>query len=65
MPGKCDLCGKAVRFGNNISHSKRHTKRRWVPNIHPARVVIDGKAKRLDICTRCLRTQHKMERLAA
>ncbi|MEE8419405.1 MAG: 50S ribosomal protein L28 [Dehalococcoidales bacterium] len=56
---KCNICGKIPMFGNNVSHSKRHTKRRWVPNIHPATLIIDGKPKRMTICTRCLRTHHK------
>ncbi|MCX7912545.1 MAG: 50S ribosomal protein L28 [Dehalococcoidales bacterium] len=56
---KCDLCGRAVQFGHNVSHSKRHTKRRWVANIHPAKVAIDGKTRRVYLCTRCLRTQSR------
>ncbi|HEY78451.1 MAG TPA: 50S ribosomal protein L28 [Dehalococcoidia bacterium] len=57
---KCDLCGKSPQFGHNVSHSKRHTKRDWLPNIHPATVMIDGQLKRLNLCTRCLRTQNKV-----
>ncbi|OGO44821.1 MAG: 50S ribosomal protein L28 [Chloroflexi bacterium RBG_16_58_8] len=57
---KCDLCGKIPLFGHNVSHSKRHTNRRWVPNIHPASVVVDGQLKHLKLCTRCLRTQNKV-----
>ncbi|MFC2059721.1 50S ribosomal protein L28 [Chloroflexota bacterium] len=57
---KCDLCGKVPQFGHNVSHSQRHTKRRWVPNIHPVTMVVGGEPKRLTLCTRCLRTQHKM-----
>ncbi|MFC1902192.1 50S ribosomal protein L28 [Chloroflexota bacterium] len=57
---KCDLCGKTPQFGHNVSHSKRHTNRRWVPNIHPATVTVAGKAKRLNLCTRCMRSQHKV-----
>jgi large subunit ribosomal protein L28 len=57
---KCELCGKIVRFGCNVSFSKRHTKRQWKPNIHKAKVVIDGKERKANICTRCLRTQHKL-----
>jgi len=56
---KCDLCGKTPLFGHNVSHSKRHTNRRWIANIHPATVVIEGRPKHLNLCTRCLRTQHK------
>jgi large subunit ribosomal protein L28 len=63
--GKCDLCGKTSQFGHNVSHSKQHTNRRWMPNIHKTRIVIDGEEKRLNICTRCLRSLHKPERVKA
>ncbi|MBR3602680.1 MAG: 50S ribosomal protein L28, partial [Lachnospiraceae bacterium] len=26
---KCDICGKGVHFGNNVSHSNRKTNRIW------------------------------------
>ena len=29
----CDLTGKHVRVGNNVSHSNRKTKRLFVPNL--------------------------------
>ena len=57
---KCDLCEKTPQFGHNVSHSKRRTNRRWVPNIHPVTLIIDGQPKKLNLCTRCLRTQHKV-----
>jgi len=57
---KCDLCGKTPRFGHNVSHSKRHTNRPWLPNIHPATVAIGGQVKHLNLCTRCLRSHHKV-----
>ncbi|MBM3156544.1 MAG: 50S ribosomal protein L28 [Chloroflexi bacterium] len=57
---KCELCSKEPMVGDNVSHSKRHTQRRWMPNITKATIVIDGKKKRVNICTRCLRTQHKV-----
>jgi len=57
---KCDLCDKLPQFGHNVSHSKRHTKRRWMPNIHPTTIIINGEQKKLNLCTRCLRTQHKV-----
>jgi large subunit ribosomal protein L28 len=57
---KCDLCGKSAQFGHNVSHSKRHTNRRWMPNIHPFTLVKDGKSVHLNLCTRCLRSQHKL-----
>ncbi|MFC1899286.1 50S ribosomal protein L28 [Chloroflexota bacterium] len=57
---KCDLCEKTPQFGHNVSHSKRHTNRRWSLNIHPVSLIVEGKKKRLNLCTRCLRTQHKI-----
>lgn len=56
---KCEICGKSRAFGNNVSHSKRHTKRVWKPNVHPARLVLGGSPVRLRVCTRCLRTLRK------
>ncbi|MGD0779975.1 MAG: 50S ribosomal protein L28 [Dehalococcoidales bacterium] len=56
---KCDLCGKTPQYGHNVSHSKRHTNRRWIANIHPATIMINGQMKHLNLCTRCLRTQNK------
>ncbi len=60
---KCDLCDKTPQFGHNVSHSMRHTKRRWLPNIHRVTMIVDGKKQRLNLCTRCLRTQHKVAKI--
>ncbi|HEY48932.1 MAG TPA: 50S ribosomal protein L28 [Dehalococcoidia bacterium] len=57
---KCEICGKGPQFGNTVSHSMRHTKRRWTPNLRTTTIVTEGKSKRITICTRCLRTQHKI-----
>ena len=61
MAGKCDICGKTPQFGHNVSHSKRRTNRMWMPNIHAAKILIHGQRQRVNICTRCLRTLHKVE----
>jgi len=58
---KCDMCGKIPTFGNNVSHSNVHTKRRWKANIQKVTMVRDGKPVRLNLCTRCLRTLNKMQ----
>ncbi len=59
MSRKCDLCGKHSLTGFNVSHSKRHTKRKWLPNVHSAKLVINGEQKKFKLCTRCLRTYNK------
>lgn len=42
----------------------RHTARTWLPNIHTRKVTVKGKTKRLKLCTRCLRSQHKTAKAA-
>lgn len=59
MPVKCDICGKGPQFGHNISHSKQATKRRWLPNIQKITIQEGETTKRLNVCSRCLRTMEK------
>lgn len=33
MAKRCDLTGKGVMTGNNVSHAKNRTKRRFEPNL--------------------------------
>jgi len=56
---KCQLCDKKGMSGNNVSHSKRHTKTRFLPNIQKLTIQLNGVYQRVKICTRCLRTTHK------
>ena len=58
---KCEVCGKGVAFGNTISHSHRKTNRTWKPNIRRVKAVVNGTAKSVYICSRCLRSG-KIER---
>ena len=51
----CSLCGKKPGFGNNRSHSMVATKRRFNPNLQRVRMMLDGKATRAYVCTRCLK----------
>ncbi len=45
--------------GHNVSHSKRRTNRRFMPNVHSRRLSINGQRVRVNICTRCLRSLQK------
>ena len=56
MAQYCEVCGKGVMSGNNVSHSNRHTKAAWKPNVQSVRAVVDGEVKRVNVCTRCLRS---------
>lgn len=60
MSKVCEFCGKKPVTGNNISHSHRKTRRRWLPNLQKTTIVDEkGRQKKVKICTRCLRTQRK------
>ena len=56
---KCEVCEKQPGVGFNVSHSKRHTKRTWQPNVQRATVYENGRPRQIYICTRCLRTRSK------
>jgi large subunit ribosomal protein L28 len=34
MTRLCKITGKTVQTGNNVSHSNRKTRRRFLPNLH-------------------------------
>ncbi len=52
---KCYNCGKGIMVGHNVSHAKNRTRRIFKPNLHPARMNVDGRALRVRLCTKCLR----------
>lgn len=59
--GQCALTGKKVQFGNNVSHSKRRTRRQFKPNIQKVSLASDalGCDVSLNIAVRTLRTVQK------
>lgn len=56
MARVCAICGRGAMSGSNVSHSQKVTKRRFKVNLQPVRVTIDGKIKKILVCTRCLRS---------
>ncbi len=57
----CQICGKGPTYGHNVSHSKRRTQRRWMPNIQKTKITLNDEAISVRICTRCLRTLQKSQ----
>ena len=56
---KCDLCNKGSLIGHNVSHSKRRTIKKSMPNLHKV-TLLDGTTKlRYKLCTSCLKTEKK------
>ncbi|OGQ50486.1 MAG: 50S ribosomal protein L28 [Deltaproteobacteria bacterium RIFCSPLOWO2_02_FULL_47_10] len=56
MPLSCAICGKGALVGNHVSHANNKVKKRSFPNLQPQRVKINGRVKRLVVCTRCIRS---------
>ena len=61
MSRVCQLTGKSVMVGNNVSHSNRKTKRKFFPNLVTKKFFIpeDGTQITLKISTSALRTINK------
>jgi large subunit ribosomal protein L28 len=61
MSKVCQLTGKRPIVGNNVSHSNRKTKRRFLPNLKKKRFFIPetGEWVTLRICTAALRNIDK------
>lgn len=56
MSKVCHSCGKGPAVGNNVSHSHRHTKRRFEPNLQRVRILVNAHPRQAYVCTRCLKS---------
>ncbi len=58
MSRRCQITGKGVLSGNNVSHANNKTRRRFLPNLQDVSVLSDslGTSVRMRLCTRALRT---------
>jgi large subunit ribosomal protein L28 len=53
---KCSVCGKLRMAGQNVSHANNITKRTFKPNLQQVRALVDGRAQKVMVCTRCIRS---------
>jgi large subunit ribosomal protein L28 len=62
MARVCELTGKKLMVGNNVSHSKRRTKRKFYPNLITKKFFIPEENKwiSMKISTSALRTINKL-----
>ncbi len=62
MSRVCQLTGKRPISGNNVSHSKRKTKRTFLPNLHTKRFFIPelNKWVTLKVSSAALRNINKL-----
>ncbi|MDP6390607.1 MAG: 50S ribosomal protein L28 [Alphaproteobacteria bacterium] len=58
MARRCEITGKGVQSGNNVSHAHNKTRRRFLPNIQRTSMMSDalGKTVRLRVSVNAIRT---------
>ena len=58
MSMKCQLTGKTFQSGNNVSHAKNRTRRRFLPNLQNISFISEklGKSIQLRVATSTIRT---------
>ena len=58
MSRSCELTGKGVQSGNNVSHANNKTKRTFLPNLQNVTLLSDalGKGVKMRVSTHGLRT---------
>lgn len=58
MARRCELSGKSVMTGNNVSHANNKTRRRFLPNLVNVTLLSDtlGRSVRLRVSAHALRS---------
>ena len=61
MSRVCQVTGKRPMAGNNVSHAKNRTRRRFEPNLHTHRFWVEEEKKfvKLRVSTKGMRTIDK------
>ncbi|MCV6605250.1 MAG: 50S ribosomal protein L28 [Porticoccaceae bacterium] len=57
MSKVCQVTGKRPMTGNNVSHAKNRTRRRFEPNLHTHRFWVEGEKRfvKLRVSTKGMR----------
>ena len=58
MSRRCELTGKTVMSGNNVSHAHNKTRRKFLPNLCNVTLMSEtlGQSIRFRVCAQALRT---------
>ncbi len=58
MSRRCQLTGKGVLTGNNVSHANNKSRRRFLPNLQDSSLLSDslGASVSMRLSTRAIRT---------
>jgi len=49
MSRRCELTGKTVLAGNNVSHANNKTRRRFLPNLCQVTLISDALGRRISM----------------
>ena len=62
MSKQCELTGKKAMSGNNVSHAKNRTKRKFFPNLNNVTLTSEvlGRDFQLKVSASALRTVNKV-----
>ena len=57
---KCMICNKETSYGKQLSITRSHISKRSVrtvkPNLRTVKALVNGEAKRITVCAKCLRS---------
>lgn len=69
MSRRCEICGKKAVTGSSVARrglpkkkggvglkTTGITKRKFFPNLQPKRLLINGKIKKVLVCTKCIKS---------
>ncbi len=56
---RCELTGKGMQHGHNVSFSLRRTKRVFRPNLQKKTFIVDGQKVTMNLSTQAIRTLKK------
>jgi large subunit ribosomal protein L28 len=58
MSRRCELTGKGVQSGNNVSHANNKTRRRFLPNLNEVTLISDllGRSVRVRVSAHGLKS---------
>ncbi|MEM8496909.1 MAG: 50S ribosomal protein L28 [Pseudomonadota bacterium] len=67
MSRVCQVTGKKPQTGNNVSHAKNRTRRRFLPNLHTHRFWVESEKRfvKLRVSTKGMRIidKHGIEKV--
>ena len=55
MSKQCEICGKTPLKAAKLTFSHKQIVHRQTPNLQTVRVNVNGNAKKMTVCTSCLK----------